>query len=255
MFSRLFGKSRPKTINFGNTTSKLVEVAPNINPADALKRLELPPFNAAIIIHSGAAGMSDEYLKKLAKLFDEGLAPYAEKNKILILDGGTDAGCARLIGKARQKIKGTFSLVGVTIRDGISYPGGLPQDENHWPLEKNHSHFIIVKAKDFGAESPLLVGLAQVWNVPKLAMIVNGGAIVEKEAEMHAKLGTPILSFKGSGRFADTLTGAFAIPNSEIRSKYPTNAVVESFDTEKSSPTDLNQLLDWMLFQKIPHAN
>ena len=238
-------RNRPKTVNFGHNQAILWEVDRDIKPNEALVGIGVPAYTASIAMHSGAGGMTDEYLAKMQVLFDEGLARFAQDENILILDGATEAGAMITIGKARTKINGTFPLVGVTVSEHISYPGGHAEDNEHFPLEANHSHFLIVEADEFGAESDLLISLAGVWNEPSIALIVNGGQIVKQEAEMHAQRGTPLLVLKGSGRFADEL--ANSNPHSPLRANYPTDTQIEVFDLERQSVQEFYDLLKWLL--------
>jgi hypothetical protein len=102
-----------------------------------------------------------------------------------------------------------------------------------------------VDGKEFGDESPLLIGLVDAKKSPKLALIVNGGEIVQDEVEKHVQNGTPILTLKGSGRFADKL--AESTPNSKLRARYPQNAIINVFDTTQQSPQAFYKLLRQML--------
>ena len=238
-------RNKLKPVNFGNNQAVLWQVDRDIKPNEALVGIGVPAYNASIVMHSGAAGMTDEYLAKMQVLFDDGLARFAQDENVLILDGATEAGAMISIGKARTKIKGNFPLVGVTVSEHIAYPGGPVPNEDRFPLEANHTHFIIIAADEFGAESELLINLVGVWNEPSIALIVNGGQIVKQEAEMHAQRGTPLLVLKGSGRFADEL--AVSTPYSELRANYPSDAQIEIFDTEHQSPEQFYDLLRWLL--------
>lgn len=238
-------RDKPKVVDFGHSQAILWEVDHHIPPNEALVGIGAPAYSASIAMHSGAGGMTDEYLAKMQVLFDDGLARFAQDENILILDGATEAGAMITIGKARSKINGTFPLIGVTVSEHIAYPGGPNPDDDHFPLEENHSHFLIVKADEFGAESELLINLIGVWNEPSIALIVNGGQIVKQEAELHAQRGTPLLVLKGSGRFADEL--ADSNPNSPLRANYPASAQIEIFDLEQQSPDKFYELLKWLL--------
>lgn len=246
MVQRLYIKPKLKTVNFGDTKARLLEVLPDTNPSEAIQNLDLDPYKAAIVIHSGAGGFTDEYYDKLCDLFESGFTPFVQDNRVLVIDGATNAGCGPLVGKARRKINGTFPFVGVTISSSITYPGGPDPADGRWELEPNHSHFIVVRASEFGAESPLMTGLVHAWRVPHLALIVNGGSIVQKEAEMHAQNDVPLLVLKGSGRFADEL--AASTPGSELRANYPKDAVIEIFDAEMHAPEEFRKTLNHMLF-------
>ena len=201
-------------------------------------------YRAAIFMHSGASEMMDENIEQLRDVF-EMMARFADDYNVLIADGGTNAGGMKLIGEARQTVKGKFPLLGVAVTGKVSYPGYTPKAEEHYPLNDGHSHFILVEAEDFGAESDLLVGLAQARAVPKIALVVNGGKIVEAESRRHAELGTPIVTIKGSYRFADQL--AENLTSGRVRLIYPMGTKVKMFNVEKQSPGELYDLLKDLL--------
>lgn len=243
MFNWLFGRPRPKTIRFGNgKQAKILEVLPGAKPRDAMIHLGLPPYQAAIAVHSGAGGMDDVYLDKLRELIADGLAKFANDHNILLIDGATDAGAASILGETRSKRDFSFPLLGITVSGGITYPGGPRPGENRFSLEENHSHFLLLRSANFGDESDLIVSAPAAQNVPHLAMIINGGDIVKREAELHAKRGTPLLVMKGSGRFADELC-------EKIPANYPEDVVIKVFDAEQQSPQDLYNLLKEMLLK------
>jgi hypothetical protein len=238
----LFHKPTIKTIEFSpSKKAQMLEVLPDVNPAEAIISLPLPAYNAVIVVHSGASGMGEGDLANVEHLIAEGLVRFATDHQVLVLDGATVSGSHKAIGEARKAMNAQFPLVGVSVSGGIAYPGGHAPDDTHFALEENHTHFLIVKADEFGAESDLLVNLANIWGVPHLAMIINGGAIVEKEAEMHAQRGTPLLVFKGSGRFADKL--AEGRP-----SQYPADSPIIIFDITRS-PQELYERLVEILRQ------
>ena len=246
LLKRLFNRARLKPVIFSPTQKAFLhEVPPTANPAQALEALDLPPYHAAMVVHSGAAGMSEDSLNQLDHLFAEGLVRFANDKRVLVVDGATAAGAAVMLGKARTKQRATFPLLGVTVSDTITYPGGPSPAEGRYPLEPNHSHFLIVQAAEFGAESPLIVGSVSAKGLPHLALIVNGGAIVRHEAEMHAQRGTPLVVLKGSGRYADELANATA--TSDIRAAMPANARIEVFDVANQSPADFYALLQRLL--------
>lgn len=243
MFNRLFGRPRPRTLQFGNgKQAKILEVLPGAKPEDAITHLGLPPYRALIVVHSGAAGMEHTYLEKLRNLLADGLVKFAHDHNVLLIDGATDAGAATIIGETRAKRNFTFPLLGITVSGGITYPGGPRPGHERFPLEENHTHFLILRSAEFGDESGLIVGAATVFNIPRVAVIINGGDIVKEEALMHAKQGTPLIVLKGSGRFADEVSET--TPPS-----YPKGAVIKIFDSEQQSPQDLYNLLKDMLIK------
>jgi hypothetical protein len=239
-----------KTIHFNSDThATLLTVSPNTVPLEALQQLGITEYRGAIFMHSGAGEVSAEQRQKLGPIFKM-LARFADDYRVLIADGGTNAGGMQLIGEARQAVGGSFPLLGVAVTGKVSYPGYKPASAEHYPLNAGHSHFLLVEADDFGAESDLLVGLAQARAVPNVAFVVNGGKIVEDESRRHAELGTPIVALKGSLRFADVL--ADNMTSGRIRLIYPMGTKLRTFDVEKQSPGEIYDLFQQLLFPATP---
>jgi hypothetical protein len=115
-------------------------------------------------------------------------------------------------------------------------------------LNTTHTHFVVVDANDFGAESHLLVGAARMRGNRGVALAVNGGAIVRSEIEMHALLGTPVIALQGTGRYADEL--AQADVNSELRQPFLRSMTpLEIFNIETQPPEALYHLLRRLLLR------
>lgn len=242
-----------KTIHFNSDTqASLLTVPASVDPLQALQGLGLTDYKAAIFMHSGASEMQPAQREKLVPVF-EMLARFAHDYRVLIADGGTDSGGMKLLGEARRTVQGTFSLLGVAITAKVSYPGYRPPGTEHYALNAGHSHFLLVEAEDFGAESDLLVGLASARRVPRVAFIVNGGKIVEDESRRHAEQGTPIVALKGSLRFADELADNMA--SGRIRLIYPMGTKLRMFNVEKQSPGEIYDLFKKLLFPPVPPEN
>ncbi len=239
---------KPTQIIHFNSGSQaaVLKVSPSTAPITVLQKLNLLSYRAAIFLHSGAADMIEVDLDRLQLAFTEGLARFAQDHNVLIADGGTDVGGMRLIGQSRRAIGGTFPLLGVAVTERVSYPGGPALIATRYALNDGHSHFALVEASKFGEESELLVGLALARPVPRLALVVNGGKIVEEESKRHAHQGTPIVTIKGSQRFADEL--ADKLTTGRIQMIYPMGTKVRTFDVLKQTPTDLYVLLKKVLF-------
>lgn len=242
MLRRLLGRLKPRNIQFNNgNTAQLFEVRPSVSARKAMAALDLSPYTAAIVVHSGAAGMESTYLEQFKSVISDGLVRFAADHQVLVIDGATDAGAATLIGEARQAQGASFPLLGITVSGGITYPGGPPAISGRYPLEPNHSDFLIVKASQFGAESELIVDAAGAMGRPHLALIINGGDIVRRETAMHVRRGNRLIVFKGSGRYADEL--AVNLPTA-----YP-NSHITIFDAEAQSPEALYKLLKQQLIE------
>lgn len=192
-------------IPFATRPARAVIVPPDADPGAALATLVLPPYRAVVVVHGGAGGMEPALIDNVTRFFAASLAPFAEQHRVLVADGGTQAGTMAALGAARRAIGGTFPLVGVAPRGAVRYPGADPACDDCAPLDAEHSHFVLIEADTFGAESALLAGLLRGAQAPGVALIVNGGAIVREEVMTHAALGHPVIAVAGSGRAADEL--------------------------------------------------
>lgn len=209
------------TIPFEGTPTRAVRVPIGADPGAALAALDLPPYRAIVVIHGGAGAMDPALIDAVTRFFALSLAPFAERHRVLVADGGTRAGTMAAMGAARRAVKGTFPLVGVAPVGAVSYPGSALPDTDRAPLDEGHSHFVLLEADAFGVESSLLVGLLRAASVPGAALIVNGGPIVREEIAAHAALKNPVIAVAGSGRAADELID----PQSALRAEVPDLAI------------------------------
>ena len=218
--------------------ARAARVSPDANPAQALDVLRLPPYRGVIVMHGGAGGMSPEDVHIVRRALIAGLAPVAEQRRLLIIDGGTRVGAMQAMGEARAAIGGTYPLLGVCPAGAVSYPGGPAPAPDRAPLDPGHTHFLLVEGHQFGVESRLLVELLRAGGKPGLALIVNGGEIVQRELQLHLAQGNPVLALGGSGRLADVL----ADPASDARAALPAGADLDAIDV--TAPEDLRARLE-----------
>ena len=164
-------------------------------PARRSNRYSLaqPPIDVV----GGAGDLPDD--QGLGSLFAE-IVALSERLRSSIVDGGTDAGIMRLVGKARVAAQATFPLVGVAAEGTVVIPGGLPAGEDAYPLEPNHSHFVLVPGSDWGDEVPWLgrVAEALAGSAPTATVLVNGGDVARRDVEASVESGR--LSELRSGR-------------------------------------------------------
>jgi hypothetical protein len=197
---------KPFKLRLGGGHARTVTVDYNAKPEEIRNRLRLPQFEHAILLHAGADKSTQELMDKLEPTFREQLAPLASKYNIPMIDGGTNSGFVGMMGKARAASRGTFPLIGVTPLDNAALPNLT--GEMRYALEQNHTHVVLVKGGQFGVESEILIGLGRAIARNPIALLINGGEIVRKEARMVARMGIPMLVMEGSGRLADELVTA-----------------------------------------------
>jgi hypothetical protein len=234
---------RLKSIRFANgRTAYLVELVPTVSAQSVSDWLQMPPSRFSIVLHGGASNMTEAYRQKMVVLLRDSLVRFAQDNGALVADGGTDTGLSRVVGEAYLAGKATFPLLGVAVSDAVTYPGGPQPGPDRWSLNPVHSHFVIVDADEFGAESHMLASFAHIGGNPGVALAINGGDITRNEIELHARMGTPVITLKGTGRYADELADA---PDASLyRAPFRMSATrLEVFDIDAEPPEKLYHLI------------
>jgi hypothetical protein len=176
---------------------------------EAVRALGLTHVRASLVLTGGADGMSEEDHHRLRPLFDGVLAELASQLDAAVLDGGTDTGVMRLMGRARAQTARDFPLVGVLPWALAAHPGE-PARPGAAELEPNHTHFVLVPGDEFGEESPWLVRLGDMVGNGSVTVLVNGGDISLRDAELCVAAGRPLVVVDGSGRAADRIAAAAA---------------------------------------------
>lgn len=232
------------TIRFGGVANiRTITVDPTTDPEDIRHRLRLPSVTRVIQMHVGADNSTAEILERLWPTFRDQLAPLAEKHQIAVIDGATTGGFVGMMGRARSAIKGTFPLIGVAPVENVLYPGG-PTGENRYPLDEHHSHFVLVKGSGgFGIESETILKLGKLLSPRRVALLINGGQIVRREARMNAYGGTPLLVMEGSGRLADELALALKRGTSDDMLRETISVGMIRTCTEQTLVTELIDLM------------
>jgi hypothetical protein len=161
-----------------------------------------------LVVVGGASRMSASDARRLAPLFDDVLAPLAQRLGATVIDGGTDTGVMRLMGGARAASGAGFPLMGVIVEE-------LTDDATHASvngvnLEPNHTHFVFVPGSEWGEEAAWLARLATVvsGSEPSATVLVNGGEIAVEDVRHSVGAGRRVVALDGSGRTADALAAA-----------------------------------------------
>jgi SLOG in TRPM, prokaryote len=191
----------------------------------ALAQLGLAPAAGAIALVGGAEGMSPDELRRVEPLFRDALVPAASSAGAVVVDGGTDAGVMRLVGRAWADAGASFPLVGVVAaalldgRDGTAGRDDAPLPEPH------HTHFVLVPGSKWGDESPWLARVVTVLApAASVTLLVNGGEIAWDDVERSVAAGRRVIAVEGSGRTADELAAAVRGDGSDPRAQ----ALIES---------------------------
>ena len=163
---------------------------------------------AAIVVVGGASGMSGAEGRKLEPLFSDVLAPLAQRLGVTVIDGGSDTGVMRLMGRARGDGGWTFPLIGVIVDELADYSNGSGVDAVD--LEPNHTHLVLVPGSEWGEEAPWLARLATVvaGREGSVTVLVNGGEVSLADVRHSIDSGRHVVVLDGSGRTADALAAA-----------------------------------------------
>lgn len=202
---------KPSRYTFANElTAQLIQVNYSEELPAALHKIGLDCKQPTLVLVGGASGISEADIVRLQQLFVDAIAPSAQELGVAVVDGGTDAGIMRFMGKARTEIGGTFPLIGVAAIGTVILPDLPPLSEEAAPLESHHTHFVLVPGCQWGDESPWIADLASVLSegCPSVTVVVNGGEITFQDVSNSVKAERPVVTLDGTGRTADKLAAA-----------------------------------------------
>jgi hypothetical protein len=170
--------------------------------------LRLGAPRPALVVVGGAAGLDEGDLAALAPVADV-LVQAADGAGAAIVDGGTDAGVMRLVGRAHGTAAADVPLVGVVVR-ALAAPPGEEAVAPAAAIEPHHTHLVLVPGSRWGDEAPWLARLAGTvaGGLPSVTVLVNGGDVSVADVEESVAAGRRVLVIAGSGRTADALAAA-----------------------------------------------
>jgi len=209
----------------------------------AVGSLGLPAPSPVLVMVGGAGGLTDEVAETLTAVFAEVIAPAVRRHHAIAVDGGTDSGVMRLLGRA---LGGGTPLVGVAALGTVTFPGHPGASiADAVPLDPHHTHFVLVDpGREWGDEAPYLAAVATALAPPALsvAVLVNGGEITLDDAEENLARRRPLLVLAGTGRTANAIATAAAHPagcRDERLVAIATNPLVRVVDvTDHAALTD-----------------
>jgi hypothetical protein len=202
--SELFG------VEFANgLRARAIHVDREGDLREAVRALGIAGPSPVLVLVGGADDMGDAELNDLRPLFAKVLAPVVDGLGGIVLDGGTDTGVMRLIGRARAETGATFPLVGVVVHD-LAALRGEPSRWEAAELEPHHTHFVLVPGSGWGDEASWLARLGSevARGSSSVTVLVNGGDVAWADVEHSVEAGRPVVVLEGSGRAADVLAAA-----------------------------------------------
>jgi hypothetical protein len=191
-----------------------------------------------VVLVGGAGGMADGDLQLVDQVLRDAVFPVLDRLDAAVVDGGTDSGVMRVVGRARDSCRSEFPLIGVAAEGTVARPevhGSGAADTA--VLEPHHTHIVLVPGHSWGDESPWLAAVADAiaGDSPSVTLVVNGGAITYDDIERSLNGDRPVLVLSGTGRAADAvasvLAGHGANPRAERVATSPLTKVVDVGDT------------------------
>jgi SLOG in TRPM, prokaryote/SMODS and SLOG-associating 2TM effector domain 1/Protein of unknown function (DUF4231) len=258
---------QPQEVVFpiNNNRVKIVQAPPGASASSLVKALGISQPQSVILLLGGADQLDETLKNRLAQLFSRGIARAAADANALIMDGGTQAGVMAIMGQGVADRGRKSSLLGVAPAGKVTFPGRSAVQAGNGesaPLDPNHSHFVLVEGNKWGSETGMLFEIAAVFNVPVLAILVNGGTVAKDGLLQSVRHGWPVIVIEGSGGLADEIAALVKQPKeiddpalAEISAEgdlrlFPIDGALEDFEGMLFSQSPNTQLLQdaWRRF-------
>jgi hypothetical protein len=214
----------------------------------ALLGLGIRPGRPVLALVGGAGGMHAGRIQFVDAVLRSAVIPALEESGAALVDGGTDSGIMRLVGRARSASGAGFPLIGV-VAEGTVTPGdGDQKSENLAALEPHHTHVILVPGRSWGDESPWLADVASTIadGEASATLVVNGGEITYEDIYRSFSHDRSVLVLAGSGRTADAVAAAASGSETDARAVHiarcPLTRIVDIGDPDGLARTLLAAL-------------
>lgn len=181
---------------------------------EALTELQIPHPKTVIVLVGGAGGIGfwDKFpMRKAIRI----IARLAEETGSVVVDGGTQAGIMKEIGKQRKQKEFSFPLIGVVF-DSL-----LMKEEPESILDPNHTHFFLIPGEDWGDESAWIskIATAIAGDLKSVTILVNGGNISRTDVQYSLLENRTAVVMRGTGRMANEITLGDKIISIDISEK------------------------------------
>jgi hypothetical protein len=202
-----------RQIRFGNGNLAAAAVEDGTGARELLSRLGLLATGSrpVILVSGGADSLTGAELDRTRAVLGPAVVTAARLTGAALVDGGTAAGVMAVLGAARARQRAAPPLVGVAPAGTVTYPGG-PAGDERTPLEPSHTHFVLADGAGWGAETGLLLDVAETLAAgdPVAMVLAGGGGVAQVEVLGSVRRGWPVFALTGTGGLADTIAGLWA---------------------------------------------
>ena len=184
-------------------TVKCVEAGEDDNAEELVASLGLPQGARPVILVCGSANLGAREEQRCREALGPAVRDAAFAAGAAVVDGGTDAGVMRVVGRARAADPSAIPvLIGVAPRRRVVLPG---EQVEGVPSEPHHTHAVLTPGAEFGAERQTLFDItaALAGSHPIAVVLAGGGAEATNEALEAASRGWPLLVLAGTDGTAD----------------------------------------------------
>jgi hypothetical protein len=185
---------------------------PTETVADAVPRLGLLTGVPVLVVVGGAGGVDSATAGPIDDIVRNVLLPVVQETDAVVIDGATDSGVMRGLGRGRAETDWPGPLVGVAVEALVGGDDGSA-------LEPHHTHVLLTEGHEWGDESAVLADLAGAVAAgrPSVTVLLNGGPISRHDVRHSLARNRPVLAFSSTGRLAAELAaeppaGVISVP-------------------------------------------
>ena len=208
-----------KNITFPNgNEAQIITVSADADPTQAvLKKLSLDSPEGLIMVSGDTINLDEPVQQRLTQLLSRGLAKTAINMNAVLMDNGKTSGLVTMMGQSVADRGYQSPLVGVASATQVTYPEQSETSALHegtTPLEPNHTHFVLVDAKNSYQEMDFKcrLGAAVASHNPAVTILINGGEESRAEVLRAVRLNWPLIVLSGSGQLADEIADLYQNP-------------------------------------------
>jgi hypothetical protein len=201
----------------------ICRLKPSESVANAVARLGLPTGVPVLVVVGGADGVDAATAGHIDDVVRHVLLPAIQEVGAVVVDGGTDSGVMRSLGRCRADADWAGPLVGVAV-------AALVDTDRGAALEPHHTHVVLTPGEKWGDESATLADLAGAVAAgqPTVTVLLNGGSVSRTDVQHSVARDRPVLAYAATGRLA-----------AELAAQPPTGVVPVLDDTDPEDARDL----------------
>jgi hypothetical protein len=157
-----------------------------------------------IVVCGGADDLKGPELALAQEVLGPAVGLAARRTGAAVVDGGTATGVMAVMGDERAAATLPL-LLGVAPAGRVAHPGAT--GDGRVELEPHHTHFVLHDSDEWGAETQLLMDIAQelAHGAPVVTVLAGGGRVAKSEAHEAVARGWPLFLIEGTGGAADEI--------------------------------------------------